>query len=151
MRRLSAFLMIAALIAVMVPSAALAGKPVTTVDEVTVKGSVFEGSDTPPCSLTFWARFSGTVQTVRSTTMVGETQVGEPMIIPLARKQYSVGWDILPLADLATVEYTWKVELLGRKDKVLAQATTTPEKWLNAESCPSGLVVAGHPAWQYPT
>ena len=107
-----------------------------------------QGSD--ECSLGFWAAFKGSAYGVRFTP-VASGEPGTPRTIPVARKATAVA-DFWVVADLAIKEYTWKVALVDRKGNVLgSEITTTAEWWVNPNSCPASGVLAGFPAWAYPT
>jgi hypothetical protein len=147
MRRLSGFLMVFALLAALVPSTALAGKVVPTIQRVDVSGS--SGYTAPNCELGFWVAFTGTPYEIRYTPVVGGVEE-TPWTVAVPRKSSSVGGSHM-YTDLATRVYTWKVELLDRKGNTLDQATTTAERWTIATLCPSAGIQAGFPTQGVPT
>ena len=148
MRRLSAFLTIAALVAVLVPSAALAAKPPPpSIVSATVSGST--GYTAPDCTLNFFADFTGSVYEVRFTPVVAGVD-GVPFTIRVPKK-YSAVATIEYVADLATLEYSWKVALQDRKGKVLGyEIPTTAEKWDDGAVCPESGLLAAYPLWLIP-
>jgi hypothetical protein len=149
MRRLSAILMIAALLAALVPSATLAGKPSPpTIWGVQVTGSY---GTAPDCYLTFWTTFSGRAYAIRYTRWeVGAAGPDSSFPVPIPRKYDSVGVQFA-VPQLATKAWYWKVALVDRKDNVLGtEVTTTAEGWSDTTSCPTvdDGTLAKYPPWQ---
>lgn len=135
MRRLSACLMVAVLLAALVPSSALAGKPVPSVTSVQITGY---GASGPGCGVQMWAGYSGRPYAVRfSWWEVGAaTYTGYVDSYP-SRKSTATGISWI-FTDLGTKEWYWKVAILDRKGKVVGtEVTTTQEVWNDPSSCPT--------------
>jgi hypothetical protein len=145
MRRLSAFLMIAVLVAALVPSAALAAKPITAIDNVAVRAAV---SVAPDCNAVWNVYFTGRAYEARITPVVGGVSLAA-FTFKVDNKNGQAGF-YGPVAGLATYEYTWKAALLDRKGKILGyEVTTSAEKWAQTDACPQYGNLAGWPTWAY--
>ncbi len=160
MRRFSAFLMIAALVAVLVPSAALAAKPLPpkiTQIQVISTGAMVDGTrGIELCSVAMYVYFEGRVASVAYEEYEGSVLVDAGDAY-LARKDQgasvALGW-----ADIGTHVYSWKATLLDRKRNPLGESQTAVETFsftgvgappmarLSRGGCPSPGEVKARPA-----
>jgi hypothetical protein len=144
MRRFSAFLMIAALVAVLVPSAALAAKPpAPDIDTLLVQGYGTYAS-TGQCLLTVTVTWHGRAYEVEWKALSGnDTWEGQwgarlPKLSP-------AGFSFLfEPADLGDKVIYWQAKLLDRKGGVLGQIVETgTEDWTDPTTCPPKYYVLG--------
>lgn len=142
MRRLSAFILIAALLAALVPSATLAGKPVPVVNTVTVTELNLQGPDL--CALTVAITFTGRAQWAQFSAVKDGAVVSTPSQ-PLARTATTSAQTFEGVLLGANV-WSWKVQLLDRKLKPIGAEVQTNAETHTGEVCPAdGTRLAWYP------
>ncbi len=140
MRRLSAFLMIAALVAVLVPSAALAGKPapprIETID-VMSRGEFLGQAGV--CDVDVVVSWSGRgVIEVRVQQWVASTVT--PVTVYPVKKATSTTANFS--ADLGSRAFSWYAFLIDRKGNALDAKLSSTDSVLVSGECPVGEVAS---------
>ena len=139
MRRLSAILMIAALLAVLVPSATMARKPPPpAIQTVSVMSGAAAGNG---CNVYVTTTWVGRVAYVEHTTYTGPdeaslTKVYGPLSVKVTNKDTSVQYS--GAAPIGLQDVWWKVDLLDRKQRSLTGGGVLigPDNYASPGGCP---------------
>lgn len=153
MRRLSAILMIAALLAALIPSAVLA-KPVPVIDSVTVTAKD-DGLCTPgplnpvsSATVTVAIQFSGKGPAPMEAQFLA---IRDDVVVSSPRQPLErwVGTSEQVFEQVALGDHVWSfaVELLDRKGNPMGSyVRTSNETWTSTTSCPDYNPIASYPA-----
>ena len=137
MRRFSAFLMIAALVAVLVPSAALAAKPQPGVANLMVYSYGADLWEYPvdPNICYVWARVvvDGRAYDAEFTQYKGG--VLDDTLTALVDNKVHLAYQFFHNVELGSSEYTWKVQLRDRKGNPISALVPTGPDTVTESGC----------------
>ena len=137
MRRLSAFLMIAALVAVLVPSAALAGKTPPSVTRILVENNQMDPV-AEQCGVQVTVTIDGRAYQAQVSLYQGESMTFYGLETEFVNnRDHAASVFFYPLA-LGGNVFTWQVQLLDRKGNPLGTTVGAAETWDNTSACPAG-------------
>ncbi len=131
------------MLAALVPSAALAGKPSFTIASITVKNVTTSSSGTCMVSAQVTWTAANQIRAVRFTQDSGTGT--EEHVVTVGRGsttlvQYFYG------VDLDAFNFRWGAQLLGGGDKELDVEWTGYESWTDSSACPAALaIIASYP------